>query len=147
MTAALPGTGTRSGPDRPDPIDQFVHLERLRDVVQGTQLHPLGLVPDLSLDGEHHHRKIGQFPVGPHQPQRLPAAHAGHVDVQQDQIERFAERRIQRFFAAGHRLQHVPFRGQDLLREFTDLRLVVHHQDFPVFGHSSPPYTRRVRAQ
>ena len=66
--------------------DQLLVVERLGDVVAGSQFEPLDDVLGVVQRREENHRDVLQCGVCLQVPDHLVAVHVGHHDVQQDQV-------------------------------------------------------------
>jgi len=73
------------------------------------------------------------------------AAHAGHVEIEQDQVGALADDRVEAGLAVGHLLDlegvGVAHRAEDAREGFPHLRLVVHHQHAPGRHRPASPAT------
>ena len=69
---------------RPDPGHQFLHFERLGQVIVGAAVQPGDLVIQFGFCRQHDHRHI--VPPFPEFLQRRDAVHQGHHDVQYDAV-------------------------------------------------------------
>ena len=72
---------------------------------------------------------IGDLRLAPNLPARFQAAHAGHVHVEQDEIEPVLADLLQRLFAARRIVHFVALAGQRDAHDPPDLRIVVDDED------------------
>jgi hypothetical protein len=112
---------------RADPSQQLPQGERLGDVVVGAQLEAAHAVPLLAAGGQHDHRDVD--PAAPQLAADVPAAHARHHDVEQDQVGRLAGRPPQPVLAVQAHRGLVALEAQVVLEPADDVRLVVDDED------------------
>ncbi len=112
--------------DRLDPSDELARIERLRQVVVGTDLEPDDLVHVLVASGQHQDRDIGCLAQTP--------AHLDPVDVRKHQVEHDQGRGVRRRLAdpvgaarrSAHRVSGVSQVQRD---ERGNRALVLDHED------------------
>ena len=113
--------------ERPNAGEQFVHLERLGQVVVGPGVEPGHLVVSRGLGGEHQHVRVDPGPAPPLK--KCQAVHLGEHDVEHDHVVRCASALDVRFFAVGRDIDGEPFLLQALPQCFQE-RLVIFNEQY-----------------
>ena len=106
---------------------QFLHAERLGDIIIGAQIerrHLAGLVVAAGKNDDGHGRAA--IAQGAHDRQPI---HSRQPQIEHDQVHRIAFKEIQRRLAAIGLLDAIGLRRQGGAQETPDRRFVVHDQD------------------
>lgn len=112
---------------RADAGEQLVQLERLHQVVVRPRVQAGHPVADRVAGRQH--QDGGQVTRAADAAGGGQAVHAGHLDVQDDQVGPVRRRLLQRVGAVDRDLGVVPLEGEAALEGFADRRLVVDDQD------------------
>ena len=122
--------------------DQLRRREVLGDVVERAGMHRFHRDGDVLDHREHDHADVGMALA--HDPQRLEAAHARHLHVEQHQIERRRAHPLQAFLArGGHRRLHSAA-IEDEVDVLANGRIVVDDEDGGDLRHCYDCSTRRL---
>ena len=105
---------------------QLVHAERLGQVIVRAFIERLHLLPLLGAGGQD---EDGHVAPGPQAAADLQPVHAGHHQVQDDQVRHGCRRKAQGLLAVRRRADLVALRAQAAQHSAADLRLVVHDKD------------------
>lgn len=101
-------------------------LEGLGDVIDRAQRQSADLVLGIGKRGDEDDRDRGQPGIGLERSKRLVAVHAGHHDIEQDQIRRRGSGQLERLRAAGggrdrvSRIDDHPAQNADVVRNVID---------------------------
>src|SRR5690606_15486569 len=115
--------------------DQLRDVEGLRDVVVGAELQPSHPVLRESASGEQDDRGVAGGGMPADAMEGGQPVHAGHHDVQQDQVHRLAGRLVQGFLAVQRSIDFVPLQLQVHANDLEDVGIVVGDQN--PFAHIS----------
>src|SRR5215475_2266195 len=107
--------------------ERLLEGERLLDEVVGAELGRLHRRLDGGVAGDHHHRRLGAalFHLG----EGLQPVHAGHPDVEEDEIRRIVHEAAQRFLRRARRGDAIALVLQHAAQRALDEALVVHDED------------------
>ena len=115
-----------------DDLAQSLGRQRLGEKVDGTEFHRLDRVGDTAVRRDDHDRDVVPRVAEP--PERLHAADAGHLEVQQDEIGRRLLEAIQRRLSVLHPGHRVAGALQGRPEDEPDVGLVVDDQDAARFA-------------
>src|SRR5215468_2413213 len=101
--------------------------ERLLDEVVGAQLGRLHRRLDGGVAGDHHHRRLGAALL--HLREGLQPVHAGHPDVEEDEVRRIVHEAGQRFLRRARRGDAVALVLEHAAQRALDEALVIHDED------------------
>jgi hypothetical protein len=121
------GQRIRAAQPDPDPGQQLGQRERLGQVVLCAALQAVHLGRHVGQAGQHEHGLVGAR--GQHALEDGLARHAGHDQIQDDQVVMAGLGAAQRLGAGGREVGQVTRRVQRPADERADARLVVGHQD------------------
>src|SRR5262249_31867767 len=114
-------------------------IERLGQIVLGTQLNAADNAVDLVDSGNHDDRDVPQALVRLHCRQHLVAVHLRHHDVEQDEIERFGVEQVQSVPAVGSGGDvQIALAGKPTAQRESVVLDVVDHEQRGVAGAHDP---------
>ena len=111
---------------------EFVHRERLEQVIEGSQFHRLHGVLYRPVCGYHYHLGIREGTPG--FLQNLYSVHIGQPDVGQDYVVIFVRHSLPGLLSGCSQIHPVTGAIQSLAQEVSQQGIVVNHQN-PVFFH------------
>jgi hypothetical protein len=121
------GLNLRAPKNRAKPCRQFSELERLSDVVVRAGFQAADFVFIEIPHGDHEYagvrRGLSDSPTG------FDASDAGHIDVQQNEIERLRLDNCESFFSVARFLNGKTARGQGSSQGFAEGGFVVNNED------------------
>ena len=117
-------------------------VDRLGQVVEEAEAHPVERRVEIGVSGEHHHLDPGPAILDP--AQRLDAVHARHAHVQHDHVDLPPLQALQRLGSALRREDLQPTQPQPLREHLEEVALVVDEQDPHRMARSSRPQARRA---
>ncbi len=112
---------------RPNSRQQLRHAEGFGDVVIGSRVQSIHLIPLRVAHREHDNR--GGFGAGTNQPAGFHPTHSGHVHIQEHQIETARAQFFQPLFARTCIAHLISVGGQSGPHGSPNLRVIVNHQD------------------
>ena len=111
---------------RPHARKQFIHAERLGDVIVGAEVERLDLA-DLVAAARQHHDRDALVARADH-PQQFEALHIGQSKIENDQIG-ILRQQLERGLAVRRLQDFVALRAQAHAQQLADGRLVIDHQN------------------
>ena len=99
------GGGCRAASERIDAREQFLHRERLREIIVRAGLQPLDAARHIAArrEDEHARKTALFFQLREH----IEAVHAGQIQIEHDEVRLLRERRAQALRAIMHRARLV----------------------------------------
>ena len=116
---------------------QLLVVERLGQVVAGSEAQRLEHVPLIGLGRDDHHPRLGVVAAQP--AQHLDAAQAGQPQVEDDGADGRIAGDAQRLLAVGRRVAAEPGRDERVPDRFAEEALVVDDENARVLGQGDSP--------
>ena len=118
----------------PDGHVQFVHVDRLVDVIEGPALHGIDRGFHVVMGGDHDDLDV--LVVLPQVLEHRESVHIGETDVEDDHVRRGFDELVQPFRAGRGRHHLVALFGEIQFKRLADGTVVIDHENF---RHHSPP--------
>ena len=115
-----------------DARQEFLHAERLGDVIVGARIQRLNLSPLLTAHREH---DDGNLRLRPQMAAQFQAVHVGHGQVGDDHIRRPVFHDLERRFAVVGNADVVSVAGQRSPQHPRDLGFIVDYENVFMVGH------------
>ena len=112
-----------------DPQDELAQVERLRDVVVGTELEPHDAIDRLLARGQHDDGQARRSLVPLQPPADLDAVHVREHEVEENQIERLGRDLLQRLHAVLREHDPISRSLERAVEQAPQIGLVLDDQD------------------